>query len=72
MPCGVWLGGSGDYASHEFGFNLPGLAFWLAGVVEAIANTTGVVDACKKVGRVTGRWLLGVFGIQVLVIVAHI
>ena len=42
------------------------LAFWVAGVTEAVLGSASVGEACKEVGKVTGRWLLGIVGIVVL------
>jgi hypothetical protein len=58
IPSAVWLGGSGDFQSINLG-DLAYLAFWFAGVVEAVTLADGAVEACKEVGMVTGRFLLG-------------
>jgi hypothetical protein len=41
---------------------LPPLAFWVAGVTEAMLGSASVGEACREVGNVTGRWLLGFVG----------
>jgi hypothetical protein len=64
VPCTVVGGGSGnDFVV----FFLPPLAFWLAGVTEAVLGSVSAAEACKEVGKVTGRWLLGIVGLSVLV-----
>ena len=63
VPCTVVGGGSGnDFVV----FFLPPLAFWLAGVTEAVLGSAGAGEACKEVGKVTGRCLLGLVGLSVL------
>ena len=58
VPCAVAYGGSvGSVGS---------LAFWVAGVTEAVLGSAGAGEACKEVGKVTGRWLLGFVGFFVL------
>jgi hypothetical protein len=67
VPCGVWVGGNGgNYSVSVVGRYLPIFAFWLAGAMEAIADADGAARACKKVAKVTGRWLLGSGGFFVL------
>jgi hypothetical protein len=66
VPCAVALGGSGDRASFE-ALLLPLPAFWLAGATEAVLGSASAGEACKEVGKVTGRWLLGMIGLSVLV-----
>ena len=51
VPCAV-VGGA------EW-FWLPALAFWVAGVTEAVMGSASVGEACKEAGKTTGRWLLG-------------
>jgi hypothetical protein len=51
---------------------LPLLAFWLAGATEAVLGSAGAGEACKEVGKVTGRWLLGLIGFFVLGVLAVI
>ena len=64
VPCAVVGGGSGnDFVV----FFLPPLAFGLAGVTEAVLGSVSAGEACKEVGKVTGRWLLGFIGFNVLV-----
>jgi hypothetical protein len=46
---------------------LPYLVFWVAGVTEAVLGSASVGEACKEVGKTTGRWLLGLVGFTVLV-----
>ena len=38
------------------------LAFWVAGVTEAVLGSASAGEACKEVGKTTGRWLLGGVG----------
>ena len=59
VPCAVVLGGSEDSAGLGLAFSLSVLAFWLAGATEAVLGSAGAGEACKEVGKVTGRWLLG-------------
>jgi hypothetical protein len=66
VPCAVVGGGSGDLASYLLAFSLPLLAFWVAGATEAVQGSAGAGEACKEVGKVTGRWLLGMVGVIVL------
>jgi hypothetical protein len=61
IPYAVWVGGESQL---EVGIIF--LALYLAGVVEAVVDVDGVVNACKKVGILTGRWLLGLVGYFVL------
>ena len=67
VPCAVAVGGGGDQVSPYLAFLLPLLAFWVAGVTEAVLGSAGAGEACKEVGKVTGRWLLGCIGFIVLV-----
>ena len=66
VPCAVVRGGGGDLASFDLALFLPILAFWLAGVTEAVLGSAGAGEACKEVGKVTGRWLLGLVGLIAL------
>ena len=66
VPCAVVLGGSGDLTSLLLAILLPLPAFWLAGATEAVLGSAGAGEACKEVGKVTGRWLLGCVGLIVL------
>ena len=66
VPCAVALGGGGDGDSFVLAILLPFLAFWLAGVTEAVLGSAGAGEACKEVGKVTGRCLLGLIGVIVL------
>jgi hypothetical protein len=66
VPCAVALGGSGDGDSFWLALLLPLLAFWVAGVTEAVLGSAGAGEACKEVCKVTGRWLLGLVGFFVL------
>ena len=76
VPCAVVGGGNGDEALADWiwriGFPaglagvLPILGFWLAGATEAVLGSAGAGEACKEVGKVTGRWLLGLVGFFVL------
>ena len=59
VPCAVALGGSGDVGSLVLALLLPLPALWLAGATEAVLGSAGAGEACKEVGKVTGRWLLG-------------
>jgi hypothetical protein len=52
------------------GFLLPLLAFWVAGATEAVLGSAGAGEACKEVGKVTGRWLLGLVGFSVLFVLS--
>ena len=67
VPCAVALGGSGDAGSLFLALFLPFHAFWLAGATEAVLGSAGAGEACKEVGKVTGRCLLGLVGWFVLV-----
>ena len=66
VPCAVVGGGSGDLASYLLAQILPFLAFWVAGGTEAVLGSAGAGEACKEVGKVTGRWLPGCIGVFVL------
>ena len=50
---------------------LPLLAFWVAGVTEAVLGSASVGEACKEVGKTTGRWLLGMVGFAVLFLLSY-
>ena len=62
VPCAVVFGG-GPAEAELF---IPLGAFWLAGVTEAVLGSAGAGEACKEVGKVTGRWLLGLVGLIAL------
>jgi hypothetical protein len=66
VPCAVMVSSSGDQVSYVLALSLPLLAFWLAGATEAVLGSAGAGEACKEVGKVTGRWLLGSVGLSVL------
>ena len=66
VPCAVVLGGSGGEFSYGLALFLPSLAFWLVGATEAVLGSAGAGEACKEVGKVTGRCLLGLVGLMVL------
>jgi hypothetical protein len=72
VPCAVMVGGGGDLASLWLAQYLPFLAFWLAGVTEAVLGSVSAGEACKEVGKVTGRCLLGLIGFFVLWVLAVI
>ena len=72
VPCAVMAGGIGKNAGFEAGMYLPRLAFWVAGVAEAVLGSAGADERCKEVGRVTGRWMLGVVGFLLLMVSAGI
>ena len=71
VPCAVVLGGSEDSAGLGLAFSLSVLAFWLAGATEAVLGSAGAGEACKEVGKVTGRWLLGFIGWFVLFLLSQ-
>lgn len=71
VPCAVVLGGSVFSASLGLAFSLSVLAFWLAGATEAVLGSAGAGEACKEVGKVTGRWLLGFIGWIVLFLLSQ-
>ena len=62
VPCAVLVG---FYALRTW-IGFPAFAFWVAGVTEAVLGSASVGEACKEVGKTTGRWLLGSFGFLVL------
>ena len=66
VPCAVL---SEDYEKVAV---LPLLAFWVAGVTEAVLGSASVGEACKEVGKSTGRWLLGIFGAIVFSILSQL
>ena len=68
VPCGVALGGVGDSGGSGMGMGLflPLVALWMAGVAKAVLGAAGASAGCKEVGKVTGRWLLGLIGWSVL------
>jgi hypothetical protein len=66
VPCAVVGGGGGNAFVGFLTFLLPLLAFWLAGATEAVLGSAGAGEACKEVGKVTGRWLLACIGVFVL------
>ena len=70
VPCAVVLGGGGDFTRFVLALLLPLLAFWLAGATEAVLGSAGAGEACKEVGKVTGRWLLGSVGWFVLLVLS--
>ena len=70
VPCVVVGGGGGDWDIFWLALLLPFLAFWLAGVTEAVLGSAGAGEACKEVGKVTGRCLLGLVGLSVLVLLS--
>lgn len=78
VPCAVAVGGGtaagsggngGGRNSLDLGLFLPVFAFWVAGAAEAAMSAVGVGEACKQVGMVTGRWLLGVVAFFALYII---
>ena len=71
VPCAVMAGGGGDGASIQIGFSVPVLTFWLAGATEVVLGATGAGEACKEIGKMTGRWVLGLIGLAVLWMLAH-
>ena len=70
VPCAVALGGGGGDDSFDLVLLIPLLAFWLAGATEAVLGSAGAGEACKEVGKVTGRCLLGLVGLSVLVLLS--
>ena len=70
VPCTVVGGGGGDLGSFDLAYLLPLLAFGLAGATEAVLGSAGAGEACKEVGKVTGRCLLGLVGLSVLVLLS--
>ena len=62
VPCAVLVGVDATL--------LPLLAFWVAGVTEAVLGGASVGEACKEVGKTTGRWLLESVGCVVLYVLS--
>ena len=44
----------------------PVVAFWLAGVIESIEPGVEGAEVCKRIGKVTLSWVLGVIGMAFL------
>jgi hypothetical protein len=42
------------------------VAFWLAGVIESIEPGVEGAEVCKRIGKVTLSWVLGVIGMAFL------
>ena len=66
VPCTVVGSGSGDVVGWELWRWLPVFAFWAAGATEAVLGSVGARQVCQKVGKVTGRSLLGFVGLALL------
>ncbi len=50
---------------------IPSFAFLLGGVAQSFVPTgAGAAETAKRVGKVPGAWLLGLFGIGVLFVLA--
>jgi hypothetical protein len=70
----VWSGAdSGRTTNGLATFLIPFLAFWLAGVAEAVATPgAGAAEKIKGVGKATGAAVLGVVGFVILFMVAAV
>ena len=71
VPCAVLVGFELK-PKLEIAISLPLLPFWVVGVTEAVLGSASVGEACKEVGKTTGRWLLGMVGFFVLVTLSFV
>ena len=47
------------------------VAFWLAGLFETVPRANSLADACKDIGKVTMKVLLGYWGAMAVVLFAY-
>ena len=53
------------------GFVFMSLGFWLAGVTEAArVASSDAMTACTETIKVTGQWVLGIFGVLMFWVVS--